>query len=56
MTQPAIPNTVRTERVEQIRPYPFVGPFAYSLRCTLCRLEVEHTEEQHDILRHGWVL
>lgn len=36
-----------------IPPYPFVGPFAYSLRCVLCRMETPHTQEQHDILRCG---
>jgi hypothetical protein len=33
--------------------YTFVGPFAYSLRCLLCRMEIEHTRDQHDILRSG---
>lgn len=34
-------------------PYTFVGDFAYSLRCPLCRMEVPHSEEEHDILRCG---
>lgn len=33
--------------------YQWNGPFAYSLRCILCRHEVEHSEEQHNILRCG---
>ena len=33
--------------------YTFHGPFAYSLRCVLCRRECPHTIEQHDILRFG---
>jgi hypothetical protein len=35
----------------EIKPYEFRGPFNYSLRCTLCRNEVEHSREQHDALR-----
>jgi hypothetical protein len=35
-------------------PYPFVSPsLSYSLSCTLCRLECEHTEEEHLILSTG---
>lgn len=55
MTQTAIPNTVRTE-CELLELNLRRQPFAYSYRCVLCRQGVEHTEEQHDILRHGWAL
>jgi hypothetical protein len=34
--------------------FPF--PFGYSYRCILCLQLVEHSEEEHDILRSGWAL
>lgn len=40
-----------------IQPYAFNSEdFCYSLRCTLCRHEVEHTREQHLILSRGIAL
>lgn len=36
-----------------LAPAPFVGPFAYSYRCVLCRDNVRHSEEQHLILSTG---
>jgi hypothetical protein len=33
--------------------YEWRGPFAYSMRCALCRHEVPHTEQEHDALRLG---
>lgn len=39
--------------IEFRKPYELRSPFAYSLRCVLCRMEVEHSEQEHDILRCG---
>lgn len=42
--------------IEQVYPFPYMfrsSEFAYSLRCALCRMECDHTPEQHDILRFG---
>jgi hypothetical protein len=36
-----------------LSPTPFVGTFAYSYRCVLCRDNTPHTEEQHMILSTG---
>jgi hypothetical protein len=35
------------------KPYELRHHFAYSLRCVLCRMEVDHSQEEHDILRCG---
>jgi hypothetical protein len=35
-------------------PYPFNGPFAYSLRCCECLAERPHSEEVHLVLTRGW--
>jgi hypothetical protein len=40
-------------RVVEIPPYEWRGPFAWSPRCQLCRHEVPHTELDHDALRLG---
>lgn len=52
-----VANVMERASVEVIRPYPFVSPdFCWSAQCVLCRLENEHSLEQHNALRFGIAL
>jgi hypothetical protein len=41
-------------QTDQVQPYGFRGPFAYSLRCCECLAEREHSEAVHLVLTRGW--